>query len=44
MTENFVKKLEIYTLWFLIKFLIKTGLLSLYLQVQGKSYYPMLLT
>ena len=44
MTENFVKKLEIYTLWFLIKFLIKTGLLSLYLQVQGKSYYQMLLT
>ena len=36
MTGNFLKKLVIYTLWFLIKFLIKTGLLSLYLQAQGK--------
>ena len=36
MKGNFLKKLVIYTLWFLIKFLIKTGLLSLYLQAQGK--------
>ena len=37
MTDNFHEKLEIYTFWFLIKFLIKIGFLSLYLQEQGKS-------